>query len=502
MAEEFEKRNPEELRKLVREQGRTQFILSEMQRYGYWPADKEQPTLQEEFIGRESKLYRELRELKREQKQQENTKALLRKMRKERMREAKLRRQETKERREADRQARAAAWKEKQANDITYLGEEVSVGLKNEQNNTDRLAANGLPNFQSIREIAAAMGLSVGQLRWLTYNRKVATTSHYQQFQLPKGNGEFRQISAPMPLLKAAQHWTLENILYKIAVTDEAHGFVPGRSILSNALPHVGKTLVINMDLKNFFPTVSYRRVKGLFEHLGYSEKVATVLGLLCTEPETDRLEVDGKQYYVQTGKRALPQGAPSSPALTNILCRKLDARLHGVARTLGFTYTRYADDLTFSGDEAEQGPQIARLLWQVRQIVQNEGFVLHPDKTHIMRRGTRREVTGIVVNEKPNLARKKLRQFRAVVRQIELNGPEGKTWGSEGDLFASLQGFAAHIAMVRPELGKEYLRRIDAIRKQHDPTYRVAPPASPSSDERSSAKERPRSWWERLFGQ
>ncbi len=499
-------RSREQLQQLIKDKGREGFILEEMQRFGFWPKDADQPTVQEDIIARENELRKELRKLSAQQTAQKNIKTQLREMRKQRMKEARQRRQETKDRREADRQAKATAWQEKQANDITYLGEGVSYGLRDNTAKPEKLAKKGLPNFKDMADLASRMDLTVGKLRWLTFNRVVSESSHYRRFKLPKKTGGFREISAPLPLLKDAQRWVLENILYLPEVTEQAHGFVPGRSILTNALPHVGHTLVVNMDLQNFFPTVTYRRVKGFFRELGYSEKIATVLGLLCTEPETDQITADGKTYYVHTGKRALPQGAASSPQLTNLICRRLDARLSGVAKKFGLTYTRYADDLTFSGDDAQHGSIVGKLLWQVKQIIKDEGFIVHPDKTQIMHKGARREVTGIIVNEKASLPRKKLRQFRAVIHQIEQNGPEGKTWGDGPNLFPSLHGYAAYINMVRPDLGKDYLSRVEALWARHDRAY--LPPAERVKARVKEISVPPRGevgtsspWWKRLLG-
>src|SRR6185436_2006127 len=123
-------------------------------------------------------------------------------------------------------------------------------------------------------ELAAAIGVSLGQLRFLAFAREVSTTTHYRRFTIPKRSGGVRVISAPRDRLKRAQHWILEQVLAPIAMADPAHGFVRGRSTVSNATPHVGAATVINVDLKDFFPTVTYPRVKGLFGKLGYSEEV------------------------------------------------------------------------------------------------------------------------------------------------------------------------------------------------------------------------------------
>jgi hypothetical protein len=174
------------------------------------------------------------------------------------------------------------------------------------------------------------MKMSLGQLRFFAFAREVSTTTHYHRFTIPKKTGGERIISAPHRRLKAAQHWILRNILEPLQLSESAHGFVAGRSIVSNAVPHVGAAIVVNVDLKDFFPTVTYRRVKGLYKKLGYSEEVSTVLGLVCSEPDITETTLDGQQYFVARGPRRLPQGAPTSPAITNALCRRLDRRIGG----------------------------------------------------------------------------------------------------------------------------------------------------------------------------
>jgi len=316
-------------------------------------------------------------------------------------------------------------------------------------------------------------------------------------------------ISAPMPRLKAAQEWILRNILSEIEPHPAAHGFRPGRSIVSNAAPHVGAEVVVNVDLKDFFPTVNYRRVKGLFSHLGYSEAAATIFALLCTEPDTVEAELDGVTYYVAVGEPALPQGAPTSPAITNLLCRRLDRRLAGACDRLGFTYTRYADDLTFSGSGLAR-ERVGRLLRQVSWIVSREGFVVHPDKTRVFRRGRRQEVTGIVVNDQLGVPRRTLRKFRATLYQIEKDGPEGKRWGQSTDVISAVYGFANYVAMVDPEKGADLQRRARALvdrygrkpppggghKKKKQAASEQAAGAAASDADAGKKKKKKKKWW------
>jgi retron-type reverse transcriptase len=201
---------------------------------------------------------------------------------------------------------------------------------------------------------------------------------------------------------------------------------------------------------------------------LGYSEAAATIFALLCTEPEIETVELDGRTWYVALSERHLPQGAPSSPAITNMLCRRLDRRLLKMADECGFAYTRYADDLTFSAS-GESLQNICNVLRRTESIVTHEGFAIHPRKTRVMRRSRQQEVTGIVVNAKANIARETLRRFRAVLYQVEKDGPEGKHWGNSPDVIASLRGFANFVYMVSPEKGAEYQRRVRALIEKYD---------------------------------
>src|SRR5205823_7816991 len=223
-----------------------------------------------------------------------------------------------------------------------------------------------------------------------------------------------------------------------------ANGFLPGRSILTNAAVHTGARVVVKMDLASFFPTITLRRVKGIFRRAGYREQVATLLALLCTEAPREIVPFQGKDYYVALGPRCLPQGAPTSPALTNTLCLRLDQRLAGLAKKYGWRYTRYADDLTFSLPKGHDGdPHVGSLIGLVRRIVEDEGFAVHPDKTRLARSGGRQKITGLVVNGdlKPRVPRKLRRQMRAALHNLQVGKPL-----MEGETFARLAGYAAYI--------------------------------------------------------
>lgn len=489
-------RTREELYAILRTTSREEFILDQMIRLGFWPRQGEMPHDPADEIRRRGELERELQEIRAEHRRLHNEEALIKAYRLKRMEESRRKRQETKERKERERKERAEIWFQKQKKDIVYLGANVSQGLNNIEGDKAKLESLAIPVLTTAPEIAQAMGIDISRLRFLAFSRKTSTVSHYVRFKIPKKTGGERLISAPLPRLKEAQYWILNNILNKIELAEPAHGFRPARSIVSNAKPHVGAEAIINIDLKDFFPTISYRRVKGLFKSLGYSEAVATIFALICTEPDTETVELDKKTFYVACTPRHLPQGAPTSPAITNILCRRLDKRLTGSAQKYGFKYTRYADDLTFS-TSGENVRNICNMLGSVESVVVHEGFTINQDKTRVLRNSRQQEVTGIVVNKKLSVPRKTLKKFRAVLFQIEKDGPEGKRWGNAKDIFMALQGFANFVYMVEPKKGELLKERVKALINKYDwkPQYIrpvkssvTAPPIEEAKVEASAA--------------
>jgi RNA-directed DNA polymerase len=472
-------------------------ILEEMKRLGFWKQGEGIPSLPEQLITKESDLTKELQSLLEKQHRYKNKEEALKEIRRARLDASKRKREENKLRRKKEREEKAAQWKERKEKDILYLGEDVSKGLNNKETDKEKLLKNGLPIVESAEALAKSMGISVGQLKFLSYNRTISKTNHYKRFYIPKKTGGNRLISTPMPRLKNAQYWILENMLEKVILHDAAHGFVKKRSIVTNANPHVKAEVVINVDLKDFFPSISYTRVKGLLRKLGYSEQIATILGLICTEPECDQIELDGQTYYAAGIERYLPQGAPTSPAITNIICRKLDVRLKGIATKLNFNYTRYADDLTFSttGDSVKN---TKTLLGFIKKIIKEENFNIHPDKLRILRKGSRKEVTGIVVNDKTSINAKDLDRFRSLLFQIEKDGIEGKYWNGTPNLLASIKGYANFVSMVNPEKGKPLLERVNKILEansfKHVIKYKSKAMIAKVNEQQALKNKKP--WW------
>jgi retron-type reverse transcriptase len=317
-----------------------------------------------------------------------------------------------------------------------------------------RLTRLGLPALGSVAELARWLGLD-SQKELRRFQRPGAGRgAPYVEFTIPKASGELRKITAPRPKLKKLQRKILDELLAKLAPHEAAHGFVPRRSVVTNARPHERAQLVIKMDLRDFFPTIHYRRVVGLFTHYGYGAEVAAALASLCTH----RAQLlDGQPAW----PGVLPQGAPTSPALANILCRRLDARLCGLAKRADAVYTRYADDLTFSFAREPARPQaLGRFLWWVDQVCQQEGFTENAKKRRVLRRSNQQRITGVVVNSGLAIPRAARRAFRATLHNCRVHGVASQARDRK-DFRAYLLGFASYVKMVQPALGNKLLREV-----------------------------------------
>ncbi|MBI1247870.1 RNA-directed DNA polymerase [bacterium] len=281
----------------------------------------------------------------------------------------------------------------------------------------EQLERYGLPIWNSEADIAAALEMSTSQLRHFSIHRQRETSPHYVTFAIRKRTGGHRLIHAPKTRLKRIQRQLNELLVSRLPVSDAAHGFRAQRSVATNAEPHVGKQVVIKLDLADCFPTIHYGRVRGMLISLGYSYEVAAVLSLLCTEAERQPVAADGKTYFVPIGPRVCVQGAPTSPGLCNAVLLRMDRRLAGLAKKFDFQYTRYADDLTLSGDDASKAKVLIRL---AKEIVQDEGFRLNSKKTRVVRHGQRQRVAGVVVNDQKGLSRTERRKLRAAIHQLD----------------------------------------------------------------------------------
>lgn len=356
-----------------------------------------------------------------------------------------------------------------------FYSDDADEVAREEDARVARAKENDLGSLDSPEALAKGLGVSIPALRWLCFHRDVESQSHYHVFTIPKRDGSSRTITAPLPELKAAQRWLLRNVVEKLPVHGAAHGFLTGRSIATNAVVHAGADVIVKVDVKDFFPTVTFRRVKGLFRKAGLPENVATLSALLATEPPRETVEFRGKTLRVAEGPRACPQGAPTSPAILNAMCLRLDLRMSGLARMMGFVYTRYADDLAFSyrSDANAKGAKgtrsaapIGALLRGVTQILKGEGFRLNAKKTTVLRRGNAQRVTGLIVNAPNKEGVPAARVARDVVRKLKAaiwNREHGRPAMGEESL-AQLKGMAAFIHMADAKRGRALLDRIVAL--------------------------------------
>ena len=336
-----------------------------------------------------------------------------------------------------------------------------------------RFADLEIPHLATSGEIARWLSVSIPHLDWFAdANRQHRRTAipilqNYTYGFPQKRSGTRRLIEAPKPRLRTIQRRILYAILNQVPTHEAVHGFVRGRSAVTAAQEHVGKAIVVSFDLADFFPMTAVGRVHALFRSLGYPHAAAQCLTGLCTTstptwvlqhmpaPRFEKTQLE--MYEV----RRLAQGAPTSPALANLVAWRLDKRLAGLAQAFDATYTRYADDLTFSGDEAF-AHKTASLTAAVSEIVETEGYRLNASKTRYMRASQRQSVTGIVVNQRPNLARSDYEALKAMLHNCVRTGPRSQNLSGHVDFRAHLEGRIGWVAHLHPERGHK-LRAIFA---------------------------------------
>ncbi len=309
----------------------------------------------------------------------------------------------------------------------------------------DQLKRYNLPTWKTEEDVANALGISLKELWFFAIHRERERQPHYVTFAIPKRSGGKRLIMAPKRRLKAIQRKLLALLVEKLPVSENAHAFRRGRSIRTGAEPHVGKRFVLKLDLKDFFPSVTVTRVRGLLIAYGYSFPVATTLSVLMTEAERQPVEVDGEIFHVPVGLRHCVQGAPTSPGICNAMLLRLDHRLAGLAKKHGLVYTRYADDLSFSGDLDRAAAH--RIRMTANRIVEEEGFVVNPEKTRLMGKGSRQAVTGVIVNEILGLSRQERRRLRASQHGLRALGD-----GDHEKMQRQIRGKLAYLAMLNPQ--------------------------------------------------
>ena len=294
--------------------------------------------------------------------------------------------------------------------------------------NTDK---NGMPVFINIEELYQSIHMD---------NRKYA----YHIFYISKGKKK-RIILAPARELKERQRWILRYILKNVELPECVHGFVNNKSIVTNAYCHVNKQEIGCIDIKDFFPSITKKMVVEVFKNLGYSEKISKALAEICTY------------------EGILPQGAPTSPMIANLVLKSLDLELLTYANKNKLVYTRYADDITISGDI-----NIEKHIEYISKKLNEYGFCVNEEKNHIMKDNYRKIVTGLVVTNIVKVPKKYKRKFRQEIYYCKKYGIEQhlKNSGRKSAVNYKeyMYGKAYYIKMVEKEVGEEYLRQLDEI--------------------------------------
>ena len=338
-----------------------------------------------------------------------------------------------------------------------------------------------MPEIASLGALARYLKLSDGHLSWLAdvrgRERTVADERlrNYRYAWLDRRGGPPRVIERPKARLKQIQRRILHEVLDWIPAHAAAHGFTRGRSARSNAAAHVRRPVVMRLDLEDFFASVSAARVYGIFRTAGYPEPVAHSLTALSTNAlpvdewaaiprPTSMAAIDA---HHRLGRRLatphLPQGAPTSPALANIAAFTLDRRLAGLASALDANYTRYADDLTFSGP-VRLLDGAGRLGATVAAIAREEGFLLNLRKSRMTTRAGRQRVCGVVVNERLNVARTEYDELKAVLHNAARRGPSAENRAGVPDFRAHLLGRIAWVESLHPRHGEKLRAAFERI--------------------------------------
>ena len=336
-----------------------------------------------------------------------------------------------------------------------------------------------VPEIATPGALAELLELDAGLLAWLADARGLERhdparrVRHYTYRWQPRTAAPPRPIARPKRRLKEIQRWILREILDRIPPHDAAHGFVRGRSARSHAALHTGRATVVRMDLEDFFASVSGGRVFGIFRTAGYPEAVAHVLTALCTTvvprdewaavpaPGDPRLVHRHARLGRQLATPHLPQGAPTSPALASLSAQALDRRLAALAPTLPASYSRYADDLTFSGPVDLPAGTLKRV---VAEVARDESFRVAHGKTRVRRGHERQLVCGVVVNARTNVPRDELDRLRAILHDAECNGPDAANRAGVADLPAHLLGRIAWVEQLHPARGRRLRERADAV--------------------------------------
>lgn len=303
----------------------------------------------------------------------------------------------------------------------------------------------GLPYIATVDHLAAYIGVSPSLIRQIFHKKDY----HYREFSIKQKNKKDRLIQTPKTYLKVIQWWILDHILNIKLPTDASHGFQKGRSYITNATAHLGSNHLLNIDIKNFFPSINSDQVLSSYQDLGYSETGASLLTSLTTY------------------KGSVPTGAPTSPGIANLIFSPIDKKIISMCSRNNIKYTRYADDLTFSSQNFINGD----FLIKISKLINNSGFQLNKNKTTYAGKGDRMEVTGIIINDKINIAREKRNLFRAILHNA-IQDPQKYALNPE-----EVYGINGILCAIDPNKNLSISRlcqqAVEAMNKQREITHR-----------------------------
>jgi RNA-directed DNA polymerase len=311
-----------------------------------------------------------------------------------------------------------------------------------------------VPPVATTGDLAGVLGLHPDDLGWLT---AFGGAEHYRHLWHEKKSGGFRLIEMPKALLKHAQRRVLRQILDAIPPHEAATGFRKGSSVRDFVEPHTGKAILVRFDLEDFFPSITAARVLRILLTAGYPEPVARAITRLVTHAAPAAVLAERKSLAWQARRRLatphLPQGAPTSPPLANLGAFRLDCRLAGLAKAAGAVYTRYADDLLFSG-EGDFARQVKRFVITAGAVILEEGFRPNHRKTRVMRQGQKQHAAGVVLNQHPNIDRREFDRLKAILTNCLRHGPRSQNRDGHPEFAACLLGKLAWVAFLHPDRG------------------------------------------------
>lgn len=324
------------------------------------------------------------------------------------------------------------------------------------------------PNLGSIIDLADWLNVTLGELEWLADIKRPTTDEnkklkHYHYSVVKKRRGGTRLIESPKSLLKEVQRKINIEMLCTLPIHDAAHGYRIKRSCVTHAKKHTGKKALIIFDIANCFQSIQWQAVYRNFKNLAYSPEITKYLTALCTHQLRKNDAVDGltERQLELLLQRHLPQGAPTSPTLSNLALYRLDKRLAGLSNKLQMDYSRYADDLTFSTNKRRDWRFLEPL---VGSICIEEGFVLNHRKSRIIRAHQRQQLTGIIVNQFPNIDRRYYDRLKAILTNCVRFGLESQNINKHEFFYAHLAGSVNYVSTLNRNRGAKLRQILDQI--------------------------------------